>query len=478
MSATVWNDAQILAQLNTGQSWAGSSITFSFPLISSDIYGSGEEAPGFLALNPMQAHSANLAIQTWGDLIGPDFVALPPGVADITFGLTDTGIEFAHAYYPPDGGVWFNRNEVDLVEPLVGGYGFGTYIHEIGHAIGLDHMGVYNGTDVDLPSCWQDSSVYSIMSYFGPSNSSGGEGLVAWADWVGGDGVRYSAQTPMINDVMAIQSIYGYKATRSEDTTYGFGSTIQGDLSEIYDFSLNQNPILCIYDSDGVDTLDLSGFLSASVVDLVGGVDHFSSCNGMTSNIQIVRGVVIENAVTGNGDDLLIGNHAANLMSGGDGYDTLRGSLGNDELLGGKNGDRLFGGQGNDLLRGGSGLDKIEGGVGDDTLLGALGKDVLTGGEGDDAFRFSTALDEASNVDWITDFNAAYDVIELSASIFSAFSGQIGQRLGLGQHLKYDQGSKVLSYDADPTDAVSGVPFVVVELAGQSVSFGFDFLIV
>lgn len=345
MAKPIWTDAQVYDQLRTGQYWLGSPISYSFPSVATNVYGSEGEAAGFVQLNAAQQSAAELAIKTWGDLIKPVFQNLPDGKANITFGMTSTGIEYAHAYYPLKGGVWFNKTEADLVNPVLDGYGFNTYIHEIGHAIGLDHMGDYNGSGPSQPSCWQDSSVYSVMSYYGPSNSSGGQGEVAWANWTVGT-AKYSPQTPMLNDVMVIQNIYGAATTRAEDTVYGFGSNIQGRLSEIYDFAKNPYPILCVYDSGGIDTINLSGWNTASTVDLIGGDNHFSSCNGMTSNLEIARGVVIENLTTGGGDDVLIGNAVANILISGAGNDQLRGDAGNDILRGEAGNDELNGGTG------------------------------------------------------------------------------------------------------------------------------------
>lgn len=469
----VWTDTQVINQLSGGK-WLGQTITFGFPTTAAGANITQEgEGPGFQALNASQQSKAQLAMLTWADLIPQTVSERGSGHVDITFGLTNTGIQFAHAYVPSDNAtrlsgtsVWFNSNESDLTNPLVGNYGFSTYMHEIGHAIGLNHMGNYNGNPPPggwKPSSWQDSSVYSIMSYFGPSNPEGGFGQVAWADWVIRDPkTEISPQTPMLNDVMAIQSIYGAATTRSEDTVYGFHTNIGGRLAEIYDFNQNAHPVLCIYDSAGIDTLDLSGFVSNSVVDLVGGDHHFSSCNNMTSNIQIARNVVIENASTGMGHDTLIGNTVANFLSGGDGSDLLQGAEGNDELLGGRNGDELHGGTGDDVLRGANGLDNLYGGVGNDVLLGALGTDTLTGGVGSDVFRFTSALDGLINIDTITDYELGIDKIQLSASIFTAFADQIGQSVGLSRHLTYDELSGRFAYDADGSGSAAALAFAIV----------------
>ena len=275
--------------------------------------------------------------------------------SNIEFGMSNTGVGYAHAWFPTVGSVFFNQTynsgTNNLVAPVVGQHGFLTYVHEIGHSLGLEHMGEYNGT-ADTPSSYQDSTVYSVMSYFGPSwgtGSANGEGLVAWADWVGADGRRYSPQTPMVNDVMAIQSMYGVETTtRTGDTVYGFNSNVGSEVSSIFDFTINKNPILTIYDSAGVDTLDLSGWNTNSIIDLTPGA--YSSCNSMTYNVAIAYTCDIENAVGGGGSDTIGGNTLANRLVGGAGNDALFGYAGNDAL---------FGGIGNDVIDGGEGVDYV-----------------------------------------------------------------------------------------------------------------------
>ena len=104
--------------------------------------------------------------------------------SNIEFAYTTTGIDYAHGYYPTGGTIWFNSAKPDLVTTAVGNYGFQTTIHEIGHALGLKHMGDYNGAGAFTPSSYQDSVVLSIMSYFGPSAPLRSS-EVASADWTG-----------------------------------------------------------------------------------------------------------------------------------------------------------------------------------------------------------------------------------------------------------------------------------------------------
>ncbi len=362
MALSSWTETQILAQLNSGAKWQGDTITYSFPGLSTGLYTASGEAPGFRAFADAEKPTARLALQLWDDLIAPDMSEVAGGSvwssSNIELAFSTTAVSYAHAYFPSVGSVWFNSaydatsGGNNLVTPTVGRHGFVSTVHEIGHALGLEHMGEYNGSATSGPSSFQDSTVYSVMSYYGPSWGSGsanGEGLVAWADWIGADGRLYSPQTPMVNDIMAIQSIYGVETTtRTGDTIYGFNSNVTGAAAAIFNFANNKNPILTIFDSAGVDTLDLSGFATASSIDLSAG--GASSAASMTLNIWIARTAAIENAVGGSGADNIAGNDLDNVLTGNAGNDNLFGLGGNDTLIGNAGSDHIDGGFGTDLV--------------------------------------------------------------------------------------------------------------------------------
>jgi methionine-rich copper-binding protein CopC len=391
MAVANWNRDQVFNQLNGGSRWSGSTVTYSFPSTASGMFSQGEAA-GFRAADAGQQQLMTLAIATWDDLISASFVQGTPGQTNIEMAYTSTEIGYAHAYYPTNGSAWFNVTEDSLVRTALGQYGYQTFVHEIGHALGLDHMGDYNGNGNWSPSSYQDSVVLSIMSYFGPRYAAPNYNAeVMQADWVDSSGTTWSPQTPMLNDIMAIQRIYGASTTtRLDNTVYGFSSTVGGTTGRIYDFTVNPNPILTLFDSGGIDTLDLSGWSTPSRVNLRGG--EFSSANNMTNNIAVAYDTVIENARTGAGNDALSGNSGANRLEAGAGNDELNGLEGDDTLVGGAGNDTIDGGAGTDtaVFEGTFASYTITLGANQITLVGAAsGTDRLSNVE---RFQFADVL--------------------------------------------------------------------------------------
>ena len=204
------------------------------------------------------------------------------------------------------------------------------------------------------------------MSYFLAGASGSG------ADHIGTAGWSYAA-TPLLNDILALQAVYGANmTTRTGDTVYGFNSTAGHDG---FDLTINLNPVVAIWDAGGIDWIDASGWNTDQVIDL--GEGAFSSVGALTRNVAIAYGATIEQATGGGGNDRLLGNAVDNLLTGIDGNDRLEGRGGHDNLLGGIGNDLLFGDAGNDTLNGGSGADILFGGAGADTLDGGAGEDWL-----------------------------------------------------------------------------------------------------
>lgn len=102
------------------------------------------------------------------------------------------------------------------------------------------------------------------------------------------------------------------------------------------------------------------------------------------------------------GDDTLRGGDQADTLLGGHGSDTLEGGRGGDKTAGGLNDDRVSGGAGHDTLHGNRGNDTLRGGGQDDLIEGGLGNDTINGGTGRDVFVFKGQ----HGADVIRDFDA------------------------------------------------------------------------
>jgi Ca2+-binding RTX toxin-like protein len=110
-----------------------------------------------------------------------------------------------------------------------------------------------------------------------------------------------------------------------------------------------------LQDAAGHDVLNAAAVTGAMVIDLRPGAQ--SRIAGQTLTIDAAT--LIEDAIGGDGNDILRGHVGANLLMGARGKDRLIGLGGADTLLGGDGDDILTGGAGADLMIGGAGLDRV-----------------------------------------------------------------------------------------------------------------------
>jgi len=379
---------------------------------SATLTANGSISVDITDLNDTGKDAARWALETWTMLTGIVFTEVTTS-ADITFDDENAG---AYAY--PD---FINISKDWNLSWGQGpnSYFYQTYLHEIGHSLGLGHAGDYDGdadfvTDSTLvrphthPSggtnhysneSWQTT----IMSYFGPNENS-----LIDADW--GFNTDTYLVTPMIADVLAIQDLYGNLGGRQlGDTIYGEGTNLTGTYFGDY---LTAQRAFIIVDDGGMDTINFSSETANQIVSLV--PETFSSVGGLVGNMIIMRDTIIENFFSGSGNDELTGNSAGNWFKGGGGTDTIWGGAGDDNLNGNGKNDIIYGQGGNDVLRGGSGADQLFGGNDNDVLRGGIGRDKLTGGAGADTFVFK----DGWAVDRINDFEDDIDTIKLDSNLW------------------------------------------------------------
>ncbi|HEY0043279.1 MAG TPA: M10 family metallopeptidase C-terminal domain-containing protein [Allosphingosinicella sp.] len=337
--------------------WGVSAFTFGFPSAaeSYDGYSPGDEPfNAFEALNALQRTAARSAFGAFSAVANLTFTELSDaaaGTADFRLASSDAP-STAWAYLPtqdPRGGdAWFNNSRGRFDSPTAGNYAWISFLHELGHALGLKHPHESEGGAFGTMSVAHDSSEYTVMSY---------------RSWAGQTGTGYAneafgfAQTPMMYDIAALQYLYGANfAHRSGDDVYAWDpATGELRINGAGQGAPGANRIfMTLWDGGGADTYDFALYAQDLVINLAPGAWTTTApgqratlafghqAAGNIANALLYGGdlrSLIENATGGAGNDAILGNQAANRLEGGAGHDTLDGAAGADTLIGGTGND-------------------------------------------------------------------------------------------------------------------------------------------
>lgn len=255
-------------------------------------------------------------------------------------------------------------------------------------------MSLYDGSTGDA------STSDSNLSYtFGMDGLRGVKSAGTWTLQVQ-DADAYDSGT--LNSV----NFTGYGSSLSSANVYHYTDEVLTVLNQP-----GQNGRTLLADTNGgLDWIDAAAMWRDLVLDL--GQGQWSTLDG-TDFLSIAAGSVIENAMAGDGNDILTGNAVNNELYGMRGNDSLDGAGGNDILVGG---------EGDDLLNGGLGYDTaVFSGLRASYLVTSLdGVTTVTGADGMDSMsnfeflRFDDTL--------IADPSAPPELLDLQSPALTSFT--------------------------------------------------------
>lgn len=323
-------------------------LTYSFPgnfqndvsYWNSNLYSLDNEYQNMQYVNEQTAQAFRSALQAWANVANIEFVE----ILDTQVNAGDIRLAYynnmdassgAWGYYPGDysaaGDIWLNPDYISNADSFENGsYEYQTLLHELGHALGLSHP-----FDDATNANYDHRTTIMSYNYHPTAIFYDGSPIGRWV----------YPETPMINDIAAMQYLYGVNTTFHA-------------ADDVYTFDTGTPFIKTIWDSGGNDTIYLANFLKGCLVNLLEG--SLSSITVLSDpgpgytlagvpnvyngidNLGIAFGTIIENATGGYGNDKLYGNNSANLLLGKGGNDILNGRGGADTMLGGSGNDTYY----------------------------------------------------------------------------------------------------------------------------------------
>jgi len=289
----------------------GAPVTLTYSFLTGPVAGS-EGGSGFAAFSAAQQSVVRDILFALQQQTGLAFKEVEADAGQMRFGINQQANTRGYSFLPDGqrsdpkaGDVWLDVETAQLLGR--GQEGFYVLLHEIAHALGLQHPLPESDTS-GMPVLRQEFATLSntLMLDVAAGSVSG-----VWPSWYGA------------LDLSALRALYGSRDFMTGHDVYRLGGTGAPES-------------MTLLDDGGVDTLDISGSVISGHLDLRPGkassVGMAPDGVALRGNITIAPGTMIENVISSFQDDVLIGNDLDNLFTFLGGNDIIEGGPGRDVL--------------------------------------------------------------------------------------------------------------------------------------------------
>ena len=288
----------------------GSSTSITYSFLKQAPPSGGEGGTGFAAFSATQQQTVRDLFDVLQKQTGLDFAEVSGDAGQIRFGVNQQTNTRGYSYIPDEfkgderaGDVWIDQETAQLMLP--GQEGYYVLLHELAHALGLQHPLAESDTSgaTVLLNSFQFIANTVMLDVSAATVGS------SWPTWFGSF------------DLQALRYLYGSKAYASGNDTYNLKDNASN---------------LTLIDDGGIDTLDASAVSVPASIDLRGGktssIGMDTDGTSKFNNVSIAVGTLIENVVGTPYDDVIIGNMQNNVINFTGGNDMVDGQAGVDAL--------------------------------------------------------------------------------------------------------------------------------------------------
>lgn len=288
----------------------GNTVTLTYSFFSQTPSTGGEGGVGFSTFTDAQKQTIRDLFTTLSSQTGLALTEVAGDAGQIRLGINQQANTRAYSFIPDEfkgdaraGDVWLDQETVAVMRP--GQEGYYVLLHELGHALGLQHPLTESDTSGATVLLNQFSTITNTVMLDVNASSNNG----SWPAWFGSF------------DLQALRYLYGSKAYATGDNVYKLTDTTGS---------------LMILDDGGYDTLDASAVSLPATIDLRAGksssVGFDTDGTSAFNNVSIAAGTLIENVVGTAYDDVITCNSQNNVITFSSGNDIVDGGAGIDLL--------------------------------------------------------------------------------------------------------------------------------------------------